>query len=191
MHNFFTGRSITYVLHPFIFVLSSVLRVLPLCFRMLFFEIFKNFPTKIGVFIRLIILKSMCRCGNNIYIASNVTIKGFEQLTLDDNISIHENCYLDAKGGLDIGSDVSIAHNSSIITFEHMWSDQTNPIKYNNLELKSISIGSDVWIGCGSRILAGSRLSDRTIVAAGCVVNNVYDSNVIIAGIPSKVLKEI
>lgn len=191
MRNKMNGRTINKWLLPLNKSLTALLKIIPKFLRVIMYDILRFIPTKIGVYFRQILVSSLCKTGNNLYIAANVTIKGFSRLELGNNVSFHENCYIDAQGGVYIGNDVSIAHGSSIISFEHTWSDPTLSIKYNPLENKAVHIGSDIWVGCGARILGGSYLSDRTIVAASCVVNSKYPSNVLLAGVPSQMIKEI
>lgn len=52
-------------------------------------------------------------------------------------------------------------------------------------------IGSDVYIGAGSRILGDINIGDNVIIGANSVVVNDIPSNSIVAGSPGKVLKKI
>jgi len=106
-------------------------------------------------------------------------------------VSVHDNCYFDAYGGLIIGNNVSVAHNSSVLTFDHTWGSSNVPIKYNVVKSGPVSIHDDVWIGCGARILSGVTVKSRSVVAAGAVVTGNFESNVVIGGVPAKVLKRI
>ena len=151
-----------------------------------------GFEGKLAIAVRYLILKSRIKsCGANVYIGKNVTIKNFGNLSIGNNVSIHANCYIDSKGGIKVGNNVSIAHNSSLISFEHTWLDHTLPIKYNNIKLGFISIGDDVWIGCGVRILANTKINNRCVVAAGAVVNTTLYSEALYGGVPCKKLKNL
>lgn len=91
------------------------------------------------------------------------------------------------KGKIYIGKGTFIAPNVGIITANH---------KLNKLdeheEGKDVHLGVDCWIGMNSVILPGVHLGDRTIVAAGSVVTKSFKSgNVVIAGVPAKVIKSI
>ncbi|MDT0556642.1 acyltransferase [Patiriisocius hiemis] len=130
-------------------------------------------------------------CGDNIRIGSNVRILGWEHLDVEYNISIHDNCYIDATGGLTLENNVSIAHSSSILTTNHGWSDTTLPIKYNPIKKSPVHIKSDVWVGCGCRILNGVTIYSRAVVAAGAVVNKDVEENSVYGGVPAKKIKDI
>ena len=100
-------------------------------------------------------------------------------------------CYIEGIGGITIGDNVSIAHASSIISSNHTWDDISIPIKYNPEKNGQIVIKEDVWIGSGVRVLAGVTIQQRSIAAAGTVVSRSFDSNVILGGVPAKVIKKI
>lgn len=129
--------------------------------------------------------------GDNIYVSKFVIIKNQYKLIVGSNFSIHEFSYIDAAGEIEIGDNVSIAHNCSLISFEHGWDDIDTPIKYNSTKLNKITIGNDVWLGCGVRILSGTVIEDRVIVAAGAVVKGHLESGYIYGGVPAKRLKKL
>lgn len=54
-----------------------------------------------------------------------------------------------------------------------------------------ITIGDNVWIGGGAIILAGVNLGDNVVVGAGSVVTKSFGDNVVIAGNPARVIKEL
>lgn len=92
---------------------------------------------------------------------------------------------------MQLSDNVSIAHSTSILSVNHTWDDATNPIKYNPVERSAVMIENDVWIGCGCRILAGVTVHTRSVVAAGAVVTKDVPSNVLVGGVPSKIIKSI
>ncbi|MBD8004255.1 acyltransferase [Bacillus norwichensis] len=148
----------------------------------------KNIP----LLIRYCYLKKRAKsCGDNIYVGKYVTIKNLKKLNLGSNISIHAYGYIDAYGGITIGDDVSIANHTTIVSFEHTWEQKEIPIKYNETRPSEVVIQNDVWIGSGCRILSGVTIHARSIIAAGCVVNKSVPSNVIMGGIPCRVIKDI
>lgn len=168
-------------------------------------KIFLFFPKFIRVFIYNLIFYKPIRLliryfelrkigekvGFNIYISENVVLKNMNNFKVGKNLSIHEFCYIDAAGGIEIGDNVSIAHNCSLVSFEHTWADLKTPIKYNPTKLNSIKIGNDVWLGCGVRVLSGSVIEDRVIVAAGAVVKGILESGYLYGGVPVRKLKKL
>jgi maltose O-acetyltransferase len=54
-----------------------------------------------------------------------------------------------------------------------------------------ITLGNNVWIGANATICRGVTLGDNVVVGAGAVVTKNFPDNVVIAGVPAKVIKEI
>lgn len=175
-----------------IFKLGKKLSILPSPILKTMWYFTQSSESKLSIFIRYIYISKYCKSvGDNIFIGKYVTLKNIDKLNLGSNISIHAYNYIDAYGGIDIGDNVSIANHTSIISFDHTWSDKAKPIKYNPTKKRPIVIEEDVWISSGVRILGDTNIASRTIIAAGSVVTRNTNGNAIYAGVPNKMIKEI
>jgi maltose O-acetyltransferase len=87
------------------------------------------------------------------------------------------------------GDDVLIAPGVLISTVTH----PLNPHKRQaGLEIaKPISIGHNVWLGMGAKILPGVTIGDNAVVAAGAVVTKDVPANTVTAGVPASPIKHI
>ncbi|WP_336775980.1 acyltransferase [Paenibacillus sp. MMO-58] len=149
-------------------------------------------PDLPGVAMRYVLLRRMAkRCGDNVLIGRSVELRYPERLVIGSNVSIHKQCYIDAYGGLIIEDEVSIAHQSSVVSFQHTWNDPSLPIRDNPVMGSAIRIGRDVWVGCGVRILAGVEIGARSVIAAGAVVNKPVAAGMLAAGVPARAVKSI
>jgi acetyltransferase-like isoleucine patch superfamily enzyme len=54
-----------------------------------------------------------------------------------------------------------------------------------------VVIGDNVWIGMGAVILKGVTIGDNSVVAAGSIVTKDIPPNVVVAGNPARVVKEL
>lgn len=184
-----------YKFEKFSFAINTVTRInkhLPRFIFSISWVLLRPWAFKSAIALRYFIAKRLAKtCGDVVQFGPNVTVQCWEKLEIGSRVNIHENCYIDASGEVTIGSDVSIAHASSILSFNHTWSDQSTPIKYNPYSYKPVVISDDVWIGCGARILAGSIIQSRGIVAAGAVLTPGTYRSGIYGGIPAKILKEM
>lgn len=135
--------------------------------------------------------KKFKRCGTNVTIHKNVFIHHPQNIQVGDNVSIHPLCYIDGEGGIEIGSNVSIAHNSTIMSSNHSWSKKEVPIKYCPKTYGRVTIGDDVWIGCGVRVMAGVNIGSRCVIAAGAVVTKDCSPNSLYAGVPARKIKDL
>lgn len=52
-------------------------------------------------------------------------------------------------------------------------------------------IGNNCWIGAKTTILDGTIIGNHCVVAAGAVVKGIFPDNVIIGGVPARIIKEI
>ncbi len=169
-----------------------VCKLLPKFIRIFIWDLIRPFSQLIFIGMRYVILKSLIKnCGNNTRIGTNVTILNWDKITLGSNVSIHDNCYIDGAGGLFMENNVSIAHNSSILTTNHSWNDLSLPIKYNPVVYGKVILRNDVWVGCGCRILSNVEIGRRSIIAAGAVVNKGVASHTIYGGVPAKLIKDL
>ena len=80
-----------------------------------------------------------------------------------------------------------IGHNTVLATLDH----GIDPDKRHLLYPAPIHIGNKVWIGSGVVVTKGVTIGDNSIIAAGAVVTHDIPANVIAAGVPARVLREI
>lgn len=188
-----TGRSVFDKLGFLISFFASCISVLPYWLRYKMFKLAcRHGGGNLGILVRYILFSKLVKsCGRNVKIMRDVCLYDIKDIICGDNVSIHEMCYINGLGGLIIGNAVSIAHGSSILTVNHTWEDDSKPIKYNKVIKKSVKIGDDVWIGCGTRIMAGVNIGNRTVVAAGSVVTKNVENNTIVGGCPARIIKRI
>ena len=57
--------------------------------------------------------------------------------------------------------------------------------------IRPVVIGDDVWIGNNALILKGVHIGDRSIVGAGAVVTRDVPPDVVVAGNPARVVKQL
>jgi len=187
-----TGRKIFKVFGVFIDGLSSIIALIPYCIREWMFRFSSHFGGRFWILIRYILIRKMAKsCGQNVSIKQHNYLFRIKELSIGNNVCIHEACYINAVGGLTIGDNVSIGHGSDILTFNHQWDDTSKPIKYNDVVKKSVTIGNDVWIGVGAKIMAGVSIGERSIIAAGAVVTKDVKPHTIVGGCPARFIKNV
>lgn len=186
------GRTLFNRFGPLIRTICLLFAILPKRFRKWLLCINRNTGGDVGVFIRYVLVSHLARsCGNNVIIKQYVILENIENIDFGNNVSIHPFCYLEGKGGIFIGNDVSIAHGTSVLSTNHTWERRDIPIKYNPVSVKMVVIRDDVWVGCGCRILSGVEIGERSVVAAGAIVNRNVEQYELVGGIPAKHLKYI
>lgn len=114
--------------------------------------------------------------------------KGFK---CGNNCGFGTNCFYGAAGGIELGNDVIVGNFVSMHSENHNYTDLTKPIRLQGTNHKGIKIGNNCWIGAKATILDGTVIGNGVVVAAGAVVTGIFPDNVVIGGVPAKILKEI
>jgi acetyltransferase-like isoleucine patch superfamily enzyme len=97
------------------------------------------------------------------------------------------NSYIQAINGIVVGSNVIHASGLTIITSNHEMNDFTKHTKN-----KPVIIADNCWLGANVTILPEVELGNHVIVAAGSIVTKSFkEGNIVIGGIPAKILKKI
>lgn len=105
-------------------------------------------------------------------------------IRIGKNSIINRCCYLDGRGELSIGSNVSISPHVFLITASH---DVGGDFR---AYMSQIEIGDRVWIGTRATILPGVTLGEGTIVGSGSIVTKSAEPFSIVAGNPAKKIGE-
>lgn len=110
-----------------------------------------------------------------------------QNIKVGKNVFINSGCCFQDQGGIEIGDNVLIGQQVVIATINHDF----NPSKRANMFLAPVKIGNSVWIGAHATILSGVTIGDNAIIAAGAVVTKDVPKNVVVAGVPAKIIKQI
>ncbi len=102
-------------------------------------------------------------------------------LTIGHHTRINRNCCLDARGGLSIGSNVSVSPDVTILTMQHGGDDPEF-----RAVVQPVTIGDHVWIGMRAMILPGVRVGRGAVVAAGAVVTRDVAAGDVVGGVPAR-----
>lgn len=103
------------------------------------------------------------------------------------NVFINFDCVFLDLGGITIEDNVLIAPKVSLLSEGH-------PLELTNrhaLVPKPIHIKKNAWIGANATILQGVTIGENAVVASGAVVSKDVPDNVIVGGIPAKIIKNI
>lgn len=113
-----------------------------------------------------IIVRGRLVIGDDVYIGKNVTIAAFSSVTIADRVLVGEN--------------VSI-HDE----------DHGPAGDRDRFGSKPVHIGADAWLCAGSVVTKGTSVGSRSTVAANAVVVRDIPPDVVAAGVPAKVVREL
>lgn len=125
------------------------------------------------------------KIGKRVGIFRGTTVLGIHELIIGDNSTVGFRCLLDARGGLDIGSNVVIASDVQFIAGHHLPdSDDFSHV------IEPTIVEDYVWIASRSMVLEGLTVGRGAVIAACSLVRTSIDPMTIAAGIPAKPVRE-
>lgn len=181
-------------------------------YRYFFYLIFPNFKSILSnrlIYQKITLVQQMiiCEGAGVVSIGKNCsfgyTMGGFNRggsielqaryqnskINIGNNVATNNNIMLCAANYIEIGDDTLIGQYVTIMDHE---AHGIEPNKRRELgEIGTVIIGKNVWLGNNVVILKNSEIGDNTIVATGAVVSGKFPANVIIGGVPAKIIKDI
>ncbi len=157
----------------------------------------KNFSVGRNCYINALSKEGLI-CGDNVsmgfhtHIDLTGSLKNIAKgIKIGNNVGLGSHGhYGSGVGGLEIGDDTIIGNYVSFHPENHNHSDLSIPIRLQGVSGKGIKIGSNCWIGAKATFLDGAEIGKGCIVAAGAIVKGKFPNNVIIGGVPARIIKE-
>lgn len=136
--------------------------------------------------------------GENVSVGSQAIIRcsGYYSrdvgvgLTVGSNSNIGIQSYIGCGGGVSIGKNVMMGPKVSIHSENHNFSDTDTNMKNQGVRRSTTTIGDNVWLATGCRIMSGVYVGEGSVVAAGAVVTNDVAPNTVVGGVPAKVISD-
>ena len=156
-----------------------------------FTELSGNQPNGLKILGKVHLINKNIKIGNNVVIYPEVQFFGDGDIVIGDNVSIGNGTILYSSkkgGGITIGNNTLISAQCYIIDSDHGMGKNMLIREQCNI-VTPVSIGNDIWISAGCKILRGSNIGDGCIVGAMTLVKGDFPPNSVIVGIPGKVIK--
>lgn len=139
--------------------------------------------------------------GNNnvVVLKANSYVSGAELWVENNNceLSIGERTFVGHHSHLactENGSKLQIGCDGMISSYVQVRTGDSHSIvdmDGNRInKAQSVFIGDHCWLGEGSKVLKGVTLEGDVVVSTGAIVTKSFGKNVLLGGVPAKVLKE-
>jgi len=135
---------------------------------------------------RKITIGANCMIGHDVFFQTGRN----SSISLGSETSLNTGCHVVAMQSIVIGNNVAIGEYVSIRDQEHRFSPATG-VRGQGFRVAPIIIEDNVWIGRGVYIGPGVHIRSGTIVAANSVVRGSFPANVLLAGAPASVRRNI
>ena len=110
-----------------------------------------------------------------------------KKTTFGRDCFVNFGCTFLALGGITIEDDVFIGPHCVLATEYH----PEEPTTRHSLLTKPIVVKRNAWLGANVTVLAGVTIGENAIVAAGSVVTKDVPDNMVVAGSPARMIREI
>jgi len=108
-------------------------------------------------------------------------------IRLGRNVFINHACSFLDLGGITIEDEVMVGPRVNITSENH-------PVEVADRKTMvpgEVVIKRNAWIGAAASIMPGVTIGENAVVAAGAVVTKDVPENIIVAGVPAKVVKKL
>lgn len=122
--------------------------------------------------------------GQRVTLLPGTKVTSPHKVTLGQDILVSHEGWLQASGGLTLGSRIMMGPRVMLLTANH-------DLLTRMTQTAPIVVEDDVWIGAGSTVLPGVRIGKGAIVAAGAVVTKDVPAFTVVGGVPARVIKEL
>ena len=136
-----------------------------------------------------IIKKWFGSTGENVYINRWVVVDYGINIHIGENFYSNYNLTMLDVCPITIGKNAMIGPNCQFLTPLH----PLDPIERNSGKEYGapITIADNFWAGGGVTVLPGVTLGNNVVAGAGAVITKSFGDNVVLAGNPARVIKEI
>lgn len=127
--------------------------------------------------------------GENPFVEKNIWVDYGYNIRAGKNFYVnHDSVFLDSAR-ITFGDNVFIAPQCGFYTAGHPLERE---IRSAGLEFaKPITVGNDVWIGGGVKVMPGVTIGDNVVIGGGSVVVKDIPSDCVAVGNPARVIKRL
>jgi len=129
------------------------------------------------------------KVGENPYVEPNLFCGFGYNIEVGDRFFANNNCVFVDPGKITFGDDVKIAPQCGFYTALHPLDSQAR--KANIEAAYPITIGNNVWLGGGVKVLPGVTIGDNVVIGAGSVVLNDIPADSLALGNPCRVVRKL
>jgi maltose O-acetyltransferase len=127
--------------------------------------------------------------GENVTIWTPFNCTYGENIYIGNHVFFNLNCMIIDNNKVEIGDHVMIGPGIQIYTAAHPLDAESRNKGWE--VTKPVTIKESVWIGGSAILLPGVSIGERSVIGAGAVVTRDVPPNVVVAGNPARIIREI
>jgi len=110
-------------------------------------------------------------------------------IRLGDHTNLGFHCEVFSGSEVTVGRHGLFAAQAYLVGGGHQFEDEELAVIDQPRTSRGITLGDNVWLGTGAKVLDGVRIGDSVVVGANAVVNADLPEGAIAAGVPARVLR--
>ena len=122
-------------------------------------------------------------CGQNCRFFKNITFTYGHNISVGDNVVVHDDVHLDDRGKLTVGDRVSISDGAHIYSHDHDLVDQTEVENFHTV------IADDARITYDAMVRAGVRVGENAVLGARAVAQSDVPDHHVAVGTPARSIR--
>ena len=127
----------------------------------------------------------MNKSGHDFQVSASTILRGIQNISVGDNVYFAPGVFINARGKVDIESEVQVGINSVIVSSTHLLKNGSYRLHHTS---ESIYIGYGSWIAANCTMVAGSSLPQSSVLAANSVITKKFSEAGVYGGVPAKLI---
>ncbi len=130
------------------------------------------------------------RVGNGVFLGRGTILSCKDgDIVLGDHVNIGFQSEVFSGSRVVVGEHGLFAAYTYLVGGGHAFDDPDAPVVQQERVSKGITLGRNVWLGTGAKVLDGVTLGANVVVGANAVVNRDLPAGAIAVGVPAKIVK--
>ena len=129
---------------------------------------------------RMLAHRIFARAGKNLKIFQNVEVSVGYNIEAGDDVVLHRHVFVDDIGGVELHDGASLSDYANVYSHTH------DVLEQPDVTLKRTVIGRGVRVAYHATVLAGTVLSDDSMLGAHALATRDLDPHVVALGIPAR-----
>ena len=112
-------------------------------------------------------------------------VTGPGRIRIGDGVFLNTGVIVYSEVAVTIGNDVALANDAYVMD------TSSHGIEGREPKAAAVSIGDGTWVGARAMVLPGVTIGTRVVVGAGAIVTRDVPDEVLVAGNPARVVREL
>jgi acetyltransferase-like isoleucine patch superfamily enzyme len=130
------------------------------------------------------------RIGNGAFLGRGTILSCKDgDITLGDHVNIGFHSEIFSGSSVTVGRHGLFAAYTYLVGGGHEFARTDVPVIEQERRSRGITLGEDVWLGAGAKVMDGVTIGDHVVVGAGAVVTDDLPAGVVAVGVPARVVR--